>query len=220
MNTETKNYLFQRKMLGVLCGLLAPASVLFGLFGLENNYPGWYMSISATYYANSCMCLIGLLFCAAVFFLSYTGYDWRDRALAIVQAAGCLGVVAFPCKTSGLPASIQTVGIFDLPIATSHIIHCTSAAVLFVAFAVNIFFLFTLGDSENNEKKRKRNKVYRICGIIIFAFCIIQALTATPVFSWVPEKFPLTWFNEFVMLTAFSVAWLVKSESISSLNDE
>lgn len=210
--------LFQRRMLGILCGLLAPACVLLGLIGSENNLDGWYLSISATYYASSKMCMIGLLFSAAVFFLSYVfeGYDWRDRAISIIQAVGCLGVVAFPCRTPGVP---ETVGMFNLPLATSNIIHTASACILFIAFGVNIMFLFTLGN-KNNEMKRKRNRVYRICGSVIFAFCIIQALTATPVFDWVPAWFPLTWLNEFVMLVAFSVAWLVKSELFPSLNDK
>ena len=214
---ETKNYLFLRKMLGIMCGLLAPSCLLLGIFGAEHNLPGWYMSVSATYYASSKVCMIGLLFTAAVFFLCYYGYDWRDRVLAIIQCLGCLGVVIFPCSVSGAP---ETVGMFDLPIATSNIIHCASASVLFIAFGVNIFFLFTLGDS-NTEGKKRRNLVYRICGGTIFAFCILQALSAaTSLFDWVPEGFPLTWFNEFIMLEAFAVAWIVKSASIKMLNDD
>ncbi|MCQ2231787.1 MAG: hypothetical protein MJZ30_08075 [Paludibacteraceae bacterium] len=211
--------LFQRKMLGILCGLLAPACVLLGMIGSDNNLDGWYLSISATYYASSKICMIGLLFSAAVFFLSYIfeGYDWRDKAMSIIQAAGCLGVVVFPCRTPGAP---ETVGMFNLPIDISNIVHTASACVLFIAFGVNIMFLFTLGHADSNVMKRKRNRVYRICGSVIFAFCIIQALTATPVFDWVPAWFPLTWLNEFVMLVAFSVAWLVKAEMFSSLNDK
>ncbi len=215
MKEEVKNYLFLRKMLGILCGLLAPCCLLFGLIGAEHNMEGWYMSISATYYASSKVCMIGLLFTASVFFLCYTGYDWRDRVMSILQALGCMGVVFFPCSVPGAP---ETVGIFDLPISVSHTIHMTCATVLFASFAINIFFLFTLGNVKN-EKKRQRNLVYRICGIVIFAFSIILALHATPLFSWVPEWFPYTWFCEFIMLTAFSVAWLVKSESIRKLND-
>lgn len=217
MEVEVKNYLFQRKMLGILCGLLAPTSVLFGLFGAEHNLPGWYMSVSATYYASSKMCMIGLLFCASIFFMNYYGYDWRDRAISIIQSVASLGVLAFPTRT---PMAPPTVGIFDLPIDISHILHCTSASILFIAFGVNIMFLFTLGDEKKNEKKRQRNLIYRICASIIFIFCIIQALSKTVIFDWVPDWFPFTLFNEFVMLEAFAVAWIVKSESIKMLNDE
>lgn len=215
MEVEVKSYIFQRKMLGILCGLLPLACVLFGLIGIEQNYPGWYKSISATYYASSKICMIGLLFTSSVFFISYKGYDWRDRLLSVIQAVSSMFVIVFPCST---PMAPSTVGLFNLPIETSDIIHCVSAGVLFVAYGVNIFFLFTLGNSDT-EGKQKRNMVYRVCGIIIFAFCLIQALTLTPLFEWVPDWFPLTWFNELFMLEAFAVAWLVKAGSISSLND-
>ena len=215
MKEEVKNYLFLRKMLGILCGLLAPTCLLFGLFGAENNLPGWYMSISATYYASSKICMIGLLFTSSVFFMCYTGYDWRDRVLAIIQSVTSMMIIAFPCRTPGAPA---TVGIFDLPLEVSHTIHTIGALLLFVAFGVNILFLFTLGNVQN-EQKRKRNTVYKVCGITIFAFCLILALHRTPLFAWVPDWFPYTWFCEFIMLTAFSISWLVKSESIKMLND-
>ncbi len=215
MNSGEKAHLFQRKMLGIMCALLAPSCLLLGLFGMENNPEGWYMSISATYYASSKICMIGMLFTTAVFFISYQGYDWKDRVLSLIQAVGAIGIVAFPCRTPEVP---ELVGMFNLPINTSNTIHCVFAGILFIAFAVNITFLFTLGDS-NTEKKRLRNKIYRICGGVIFGFCIIQAISGTVVFSWVPDWFPFTWFNEFIMLEAFAVAWLVKSESITSVND-
>ena len=217
MNTEVKTYLFQRKMLGILCALLAPLSLLLGLFGAESNLEGWYMSISATYYASSKICMIGLLFTTAVFFLSYTGYDWRDRVLSIIQAVASLGIIVFPCRTPGIP---DTVGLFNLPVATSALLHNISAIVLFIAFAVNILCLFTLGDS-GTPQKALRNRIYRICGTVILVFCVIQALSATTsIFSWVPNWFPKTWFNEFMMLEAFAVAWIVKSEAIAMLNDD
>lgn len=215
MNVESKTMLFQRRMLGLLCALLAPSCLIFGLFGRDVNFEGWYKSISATYYANSGICMIGLLVCTAVFFGCYHGYDWRDRLMSALQAAGALGVVVFPCNTPGVP---ENVGIFQLPVHTSNIIHCTCAAILFVSFAINIFFLFTLGDTDTTKKKQ-RNKVYRVCGIIIFVFCIWQAVESVFLQDVIPSWFPMTWFNEFVMLEAFAVAWLVKAQSIAFLND-
>ncbi|MCQ2192287.1 MAG: hypothetical protein MJZ23_05415 [Paludibacteraceae bacterium] len=218
MNLEMKAHIFQRKMLGIMCALLAPACLVFGLPGEDTNLPGWYMSISATYYASSKICMIGLLFTTAVFFFSYQCYDdWRDKVLAKVQAISALGIIIFPCQTPGIP---NNVGMFSLPIGISNTIHCAFASILFIAFALNITFLFTLGNSGTPEKL-VRNKIYRACGITIFAFCIVQfASSATPLFDWVPAWFPLTWFNEFVMLEAFGIAWLVKSESIKRLNDK
>lgn len=194
--------MFQRRMLGVLCALLPFTSIIFGLAG--GNLPYWYCSISATYYANSRICMIGLLFATAVFFYSYGGHDWRDRVMSLVQATASLGVIAFPCETEGVAGS---VGLFSLPVGVSHIVHCISASVLFLAFATNIMFLFTRGDASNPMKAR-RNVLYRICGGIIYLFALIQALTAI---SSIPEWFPMTLINETVMLEAFALAWLVKS---------
>ncbi len=38
----------QQMMLGVMCGLLAPLAVVFGIIG--DNPDEWWYSISATYY--------------------------------------------------------------------------------------------------------------------------------------------------------------------------
>ena len=216
MGVESKTMLFQRRMLGLLCALLAPACIIFGFFGADSNLPGWYKSISATFYASSNICMIGLLFCTAVFFACYHGYDWRDRLLSAIQSLGALGIIVFPCRTPGVP---ERVGIFQLSVDTSHVLHSVFASVLFLAFAVNIFFLFTLGNS-NTEQKKRRNLVYRICGVVIFAFCVIQAVEIAFFKSYIPQWFPLTWLNEFVMLEAFAVAWLVKVEAIAALNDD
>lgn len=198
----TEQMMFQRRMLGILCALLSPCCIIFGLFG--DNLPYWYCSISATYYANSKICMIGLLFATCVFFLSYRGYDWKDVTMSIIQALSALGVIVFPCSTEGLN---ENVGLFSLPISISHIFHCVSASILFLAFATNITFLFTLGD-KTNAQKVKRNKVYRLCGVIIYVFAVLQAMSGA---LELPEWFPLTLINETIMLEAFAVAWLTKS---------
>ena len=197
--------LLQRKILGILCAVLAPACILFGLLGDNMDY--WYCSISATYYANSKICMIGLLFTTAVFFFSYQGYDWKDRLFSCIQAVTALGVIVFPCKTAYAP---DYVGLLHLSVDISNILHCISACILFIAFATNIMFLFTLGNTENPQK-RKRNIVYYICASIIYVFCIWQGISFC---INIPQWFPMTMINETIMLEAFAIAWLVKSESI------
>lgn len=201
---------FQRILLGTLCLLLAPSCILFGLFG--HNLPYWYCSISATYYANSNICMIGLLFATSIFFTCYQGYDWKDKVASCLQAIGALGIIMFPCNT---PEAPDTVGLFGLPVAISHIIHCCFASLLFITFATTIMFLFTLGDI-NNEQKKKRNALYRICGIIMYSFILIQAISS---FIPYPAWFPVTLINEWVMLICFGVAWLCKAGVFKKFND-
>ena len=215
-NTELNSMIIQRRVLGILCGLLAPCSVLFGLIGASHNFPGWYKSISATYYANSKMFMIGLLSATSIFFFAYKGYDWKDRICSLVQAIAAISIVMFPCRAGGAP---EYVGLFCLPIATSNLIHCIMTAVLFVAFDINILFLFTLGNGEPTKNKLLRNKIYRVCGIIILVFMIFQAFS-TVTAKLLPSWFPLTWFNEFMMLEPFAFAYIVKSNAIGKFNDE
>lgn len=211
---QRESMMYQRKALAILCMLLAPSCVLFGLFGLEQNLPGWYMSISATYYASSKVFMIGLLYAISVFFISYTGYDWKDRTVAIIEAISALGVAVFPCNTPCVP---DNVGLFNLPVNISHIIHCINASVLFITFDFNVLVLFRKSGPEPTDKKKLRNKIYLICGIIIALFIVLQAVSG--ILKFIPTWFPTTWFNEFIMLEAFGFAYLVKSEAISKLND-
>jgi len=216
-DVQRESMMYQRKALGVLCMLLAPSCLLFGLFGIGQNLPKWYMSISSTYYANSKAFMIGLLYAVSVFFFSYKGYDWRDRLCAIVEAISAIGIVLFPCNTPGIPSN---VGLFHLPVAVSHVIHCIFASVLFIAFDFNVLYLFRLSGPEPTKQKKLRNTIYLICGIIILVFMLIQGLSGTKLFEFVPSWFPFTWFNEFIMLEAFGFAYIVKSQAISKLNDK
>lgn len=219
MNTELKSMLHQRFALGILCALLVPSCILFGLLGahLGINPEGWYMSISDTYYANSKMCMIGLLFATGVFFFSYKGYDWRDRLCSLIQSIACMGIIAFPCTG---PDSTARVGLFGAIATESSKIHFFFAALLFVMFAINVLFLFTIGKGEPTKKKKVRNTIYRVCGIIIVAFIVIQALTSTVLSKYIPDWLPMTLINEFFMLEAFAFAYIVKSEAIKKFNDE
>ena len=216
-NVELNSMLYQRRMLGLMCALLVPSAVLFGLFGIDTNPPHWYKSVSETFFANSNICMIGLLFSTAVFFLSYRGYDWRDRLIAIIQAIMCFGVIAFPTDTPGTP---ERIGLFNLTQATSTVIHNISAFTLFFCFGINILLLFTLSGNEMTEQKKLRNTVYRICGSGILV-CLVLQLTysLTNLFSFIPNWFPFTMINEFFILEFFAFAWIVKSESIKYFND-
>lgn len=216
-NVELNSMLYQRRMLGLMCALLVPSAVLFGLFGKDTNPPHWYKSVSETFFANSNICMIGLLFSTAVFFLSYRGYDWRDRLMAIIQAVMCLGVISFPTDTPGTP---ERIGLFNLTQATSTVIHNISAFTLFFCFGINILFLFTLSGNEMTQQKKLRNTIYRICGSGILVCLVLQLLySLTNLFSFIPDWFPFTMINEFWILEFFAFAWIVKSESIQYFND-
>lgn len=212
---QRQSMLFQRKALGILCMLLVPCALIFGLFGKGLNPPEWYGSVSATFYANSNICMIGLLFATAVFFFSYQGYDWRDRTCALIESVMSFSIIAFPCDIG----VADRMGLFGLPANINSVIHGIAAAILFVTFAFNVLVLFRLSGPEPTEKKKLRNKIYLICGIIICVFVLLQGLEAIGALAFIPDPVPVTMINEFMMLEAFGFAYFVKSEAISKLND-
>ncbi len=197
MKFETQTH-FQRFMLGIICGLLPIACLLFGLLGAIRgiNYPGWYNSISATYFSNGNMCMIGALSLCSFFLFTYKGYDLGDRAYTMVAAVSALLIVACPCAA----APMDYMGLLALPTKVSNFIHTAAAVSLFGCFA-----LMTLTQFPKGTHKR-RNTIYRICGWAMLIFIAVLALSS--VFGW-PGY--MTMICEAGMLEAFAVAWIIKS---------
>lgn len=190
---------FQRFVLGIICGLLPVCCILFGLFGAQDAVLGeeWWYSISATYFSNSQAWMIGSLVLASFFFATYKGYDLGDRVLTIISSVSSLCIVIFPCKNE----VFDRCGLFMLPTRVSTVLHNVSAAVLFASFAIMILTQFTKGQN------KVRNRIYYVCGSIIVLFMISQVVTSILDIRW------MTWVNEFFMLEAFAVAWIIKSRA-------
>lgn len=213
-SVDKKLMIHQRRILGILCTVLAPLCVIFGLFGVTKyNCPEWWYSISATYYANSRMFMIGLLFATAVYFFAYAGYDWIDRTLSLIAAVCALGVVAFPCST---PAAGAYEGLFCLPISVSSTIHLIFAATLFTVFILMVItFMRSKPSTIVNPKKKLRNKIYLVCAILMglfYVWHIVVVLIGLPGWWGVVD--------EGMILIIFGVAYLVKGECVSFLNDD
>lgn len=93
--------------------------------------------------------------------------------------------------------------------------HLTFAAIFFILLGINSIFLFTLTNKEVlNVRKKIRNSVYRICGIIIL-ICVLSITLFNHILS--NEQL----FNskiiiilESVALTAFGISWLIKGKTL------
>lgn len=215
---DAKSMILQRRILGFLSISLSPVCFLFGLIGSNTNPQYWYKSISLTFYSNSNIFMIGILTATAIYFFSYKGYDWKDRLCSLIQAIACVGIVVFPCRCEFYDR--DTVGLFCLNMNISNILHSIFAALLFLSFAFNLIFLFTLSSGEKTEKKKIRNLIYRISGLVIFICTIAMCFKNYVIkIGIVPEWFPYVLMLEFIALTVFGFSYIVKSETIKYFND-
>lgn len=205
--------IWMRRVIGVMIILLCPLSVLFGLFGINVNPEGWWYSVSDTYYATSAPVMISIIAICSFFMCTYNGYDIFDRIVNVISGLGLAVLVLFPCKNKGL--NLADVGIFQLPSNISSICHLAGTYTAFIGFFINVMFLFTKHGNELTENKKKRNLIYRICGMSIPVVTILIILHNINIIT-LPNTI---WIAEFIALTACGIAWLVKSEAIAKLND-
>jgi len=201
MKLDIKSQLhFQRLVLGIICGLLPICCILFGLFGAHTAPLGheWWYSISATYYSNSKVWMIGSLVLASFFFATYKGYDIGDRVLTLISSVSSICIVLFPCEQF----VFDRCGLFMLPVEVSSTLHNIFTSILFTSFVIMISTQFTKGQD------KIRNRIYYICSGIIVFFMLSQVITSILDIKW------MTIINEFFMLEAFAVAWIVKSRAV------
>lgn len=191
-----------RKTLGWL-GMLLPwiVAILYMVFEVNKIY--FPQSISATYYAASCITpFMIILGSAGLLLLTYNGYDKQDRIVCSIAGVMALMVCLFPSNTDKL----SYVGTFNIPVAVSGWIHNISAIIFFVLLAYNSFFLFTKGTGEITPNKRKRNFIFKACGIgMVASFALIIPLNIFDVRTSM-------WIAEALALAFFGVSWLTKSQ--------
>lgn len=106
--------------------------------------------------------------------------------------------MAFPCYIDG----VLHIGLFNLPVNTSNILHFVSAFLVFGSFGVMTITQFTKGGH------KKRNILYRTCGITMIA---ALAMLGISMFIPVLNFHGAVMVYELIMLEAFAVAWLTKS---------
>ena len=180
-------------------GMLLPWIVL-GL-SLMFGY-GWPDSISATYFRDPCITpFMVILGSAGMLLFCYKGYDPMDSLLNSIAGAFAWGICLFPCAATALPR----IGTFQFPADISNTFHMVSAIGFFGILAYNSLFQFTKGINVPTNQKKKRNVIFRVCGIGMIASFI--ALIPFNIFH-VPCAI---WWVEAIALTFFGVSWLTKA---------
>lgn len=197
-----------RKILGWL-GALLPLIVLCLALIFGYGFPD---SISATYYLDPCITpFMIILGAAGILLISYMGYDRQDDIICTIAGSLALGICLFPCALNGLVlrwpelAELTRVGTFQIIPAVSGIIHNICAIGFFALLAYNSIFLFTKTSGNMTENKKKRNIIFRICGIgIIASFLAIIPISIFEIWGGV-------WIVEAIALAFFGVSWLTKA---------
>ena len=178
-------------------GIALPVFVLILSLLYGDTFPN---SISSTYYREPCIApFMIILGWASGILICYKGYELVDDIICSFAGIFGFGVCLFPCFSYRDVDGI--VGTFQLPNETSDIIHTISAIIFFILLSYNSLFLFTKSDSNITDNKKKRNIIFRVCGVGMIASF---ALLLFPI----PHK---VWVVETIALAFFGISWLTKA---------
>lgn len=185
-------------------GMLLPWMVL--ILSLAYGY-GFPKSISQTYYFEPCITpFMIILGSAGLLLFSYKGYDKQDDIICTLAGAFGLCICIFSCSVSAALDSDGLVGTFQIVENVSGWIHNISAVLFFGLLAYNSLFLFTKSSGIMTENKKKRNVIFRVCGIGMIASFLI--LIPATIFKW----YSGIWVVEAIALIFFGISWLTKAD--------
>jgi hypothetical protein len=220
------SYLLLRQLIGVL-GITLPIVIVAGNYffsGCSSLQP----SISHYYYTCMHIVFTGTLCVLGGFLITYKGIS-KNRRLenTVSNIAGlcALGVAAFPTKFNSIinpPGGSCHFLLLnykdDVPGYINNM-HYIFAGLLFACFAIFCFRIFQDADLGEpiDEKKKRRNKIYKLCGVIIVIS--IAGIGALALYDHIkcgdakdcPESFPYsTFIFETTALLPFGFSWLLK----------
>jgi hypothetical protein len=156
--------------------------------------------------------LVGTLCAFGIFLLTYKGYTKVDKIASNLAGLCAICVALFPTgENSDLQCSLFKLASSEF--RTS--IHYGSAAIFFIILAYISFFLFTKSSGHKTRQKIIRNRIYRVCAIVI-----VLSILLIFIYDNVPsitEKYSIykpVFCLESVALFAFGFSWLIKGESL------
>jgi hypothetical protein len=192
-------YMTLRKVIGWLGISLSPVMVL-GNFILDHTHVP-QVSLSAYYYTSMRNQFEGIICGIAMFLVSYHGYTKQDSVFSKIAGFSALGIAFFATSDTGNKSD---------PVS---ILHYVTAGIFFAALSYMSVFLFTKSTAPvMTPQKIKRNRVYRVCGIIMavcIAFIPVDGITA--IHDAIGFLKP-TLIVETIALVAFGISWLTKGE--------
>jgi hypothetical protein len=217
MSTSTTNsndqlipFLWIRRGIGLM-GFLFPVILVLGN-KLITGCDMIQRSISAYYHTPMQTFFVAVLSVLAIFLFTYRGPNGEDSHWANLASVLCLGVAFFPTTTQELDPKCLGWESYQMPVP-----HLISAIGLFLVlghFSLNLFTKTGATQSEVTDMKIIRNRVYRICGYLMFgamaAMVILYVYEHFIIKTDIP--FPYIFFLEWLALWAFGTSWIVKGD--------
>lgn len=183
-------------------GMLLPWIVLIQSLAYGYSFPN---SISATYFRDTCITpFMIILGASGILLFTYNGYDKVDDVLNTLAGVFALGICLFPCA-----GKTGDIGTFLIKANVSDVIHMASALGFFGILAYNSLFQFTKGSDNPTKNKKRRNIIFRICGVGMIASFVLLPLAQYHVLE-IPH---VIWVIETIALAFFGISWLTKANA-------
>lgn len=198
-------------------GILLPFLCLFGGSLMTGN--PILPSVSDYYHSNMRDLLEGILVLTGALLVTYKGYGKWDDRVTTTSGVLALGIALFPYDWQSPMHPAQLTGLLELPTRLSNQLHMVCAVGFFSLLAVNSLFLFpSTGPDEGADTpaKRRRDRLYRICGLVMGATLVLLGLAILVLGIQGVNALNLLLWGEFLLLGAFGVSWLVKGHALRS----
>ena len=192
------SYMTLRKIIGLLGISLVPVLIL-GSFILDHT-TDIQASASAYYHTSMRNGLVGITCGISFFLLSYHGYTWKDSLASKLAGIFALGIAFFPTSATNDKGDIFSI------------LHFITSGIFFVILAYMSIFLFTKSPGNLTRKKKIRNRIYKICGIImLISVAGIPIDRIQAIHDRIAFLKPILILETFA-LVSFGFSWLTKGE--------
>lgn len=192
------SYLTLRKIVGMFGILLIPVLIL-GTFILDGT-KDIEISVSAYYHTSMRNALVGIVCGISLFLLSYHGYTRQDSVASKLAGLFALGIAFFPTSPGDDKGDIMSK------------LHYITSGIFFAILAYMSIFLFTKTSGNMTPEKKMRNRIYRVCGIIMVVSVICIPIAGIPAIHRHIAFLKPTIILETLALTSFGISWLTKGE--------
>jgi hypothetical protein len=207
-NTLLISYMTLRKAIGFLA-ITLPGILMIGTLTV-GGCSHVEASISHYYYTVMGDVFVGYLIATGIFLISYKGYDLKDNIVSFLAGVFVICIALFP-TSNNKDLGCVTRTLSDIPLRIQ--VHFFAAALFFLTLSYMSIFLFTKSSGNMTAQKKLRNRVYRICGIMIIGSILMIGIedqipglkTAVP---------SITFWLEWVANLSYGISWLIKGEFI------